>query len=183
MTFILFNLFLVAIILFLFLLLSMVWPPDSPWSPWWTTSEAIAEKMCKLAKVTEKDIIYDLGCGTGTALIVAAKEYGATGVGIEIDPIRFLCAKFNVKESHTSKKITLIKDNFNTISLIPATVLFIYLVPNALKRLAPKFLKEIRPGTRFISYKYAMPIELFKQKLQLIKHDTKDEIFIYKMLS
>src|SRR3989338_5632638 len=81
---------LLIIILFLLLLLSMFWPPDSPWAPWWRTNKKTARAMCKLAKIDEADTVYDLGSGTGTALIVAAREFGARGIGIEIDPLRFI---------------------------------------------------------------------------------------------
>lgn len=84
------NIFLLIIIGFLFLLLSMFWPPDSPWAPWWRTNKKTARAMCRLAKIDKEDIVYDLGSGTGTALGVAAKEFGASGVGIEIDPLRFI---------------------------------------------------------------------------------------------
>src|SRR5256885_15334051 len=85
------------VIIILLFLLSMLWPPDSPWSPWWRTTPERARIECNLAKVKKGDIIYDLGSGEGTALIIAAKEYGATGVGIEIDPFRALFSKINVK--------------------------------------------------------------------------------------
>ncbi len=81
------------ILILLIILLSMVWPPDSPWSPWWRTSKRIARIQCKLAKVGKNDIIYDLGSGEGTALIVAAKEFGAKGIGVEIDPSRVIFSK------------------------------------------------------------------------------------------
>src|SRR6185437_10432417 len=92
------------IILILLFLLSMLWPPDSPWSPWWRTTPRLARIECNLAKVKKGDVIYDLGCGEGTALIVAAKEYGATGVGIEIDPFRAFISKIKVKFSGVSDK-------------------------------------------------------------------------------
>src|SRR5258708_823968 len=133
------------IILFLLFILSWVWPPDSPWAPWWQMPENVIEKMCKIARISSKDIIYDLGCGTGKALIYAAKKYGAKGVGIEIDPIRFYLAQWNVHRFGQGKNITLLKKNFFDVNLSNATVIFVYLVPAALRRLTPKFLKELKP--------------------------------------
>lgn len=181
MLFLIFNLVILLVVIpFLLVILSMLWPPDSPWSPWWTTKPEIARKMCQLAGVNSKSLIYDLGCGTGTALVVAAREFGATGVGIEIDPLRFLNAKWNFWRFKVNKKIKLIRANFFSVSLAPSTVLFIYLIPKALKALTPKFLQELKSGTILISYVYPMPIELFKGKLKLVKEDKQNKILVYK---
>ena len=214
--FILTEVIVLLVIFFLLLILSAVWPPDSPWAPWWQMPENVIQKMCKMARISAKDVIYDLGCGTGKALILAATSYGAKGVGIEIDPVRFWIASWNVHSSlrakpdtrwHLAKRnnlienkrlpqslrsfamtkgqldITFLKKNFFTVDLAPATVIFVYLVPAALKRLVPKFLKELRPGTKFLSYVYPMPEELFKGKLKLIKHDKESKIFYYQLLA
>ena len=161
-------------ILLLLYLLSMVWPPDSPWSPWWVTSKRIARVMCKLAQVTKKDIIYDLGSGTGTALMTAAKETGASGVGIEIDPFRFWYSKIAIMVNGVSKKIKIIGKNFFDVDISDATVIFMYLVPKTLARLKPKLLKECKPGTRVVTFVY-------KIDLPMIAMDRQNEIYIYKI--
>lgn len=179
--FIIVNIILLVVILILLLVLSGLWPPDSPWAPWWQMPKATVRRMCTLAKVTQKSIIYDLGSGTGNALILAAQEYGATGIGIEIDPLRYYISKLNNKRFGTEKKITFLKQNFFVTSLSDATVIFMYLIPPALKRLTPKFLKEVKAGTMFVSYVYPMPEEMFHKRLTLVKHDTEHRIFVYKM--
>ena len=89
--------FLLFAIIFLLIVLSMVWPPDSPWAPWWRTSKTIARAACKLAKVKSDDVVYELGSGEGNVLLVAAQEFGARGVGIEIDPLRVFLSKLFIK--------------------------------------------------------------------------------------
>lgn len=181
MAFFLTELFILLIVVGLFLVLSAVWPPDSPWAPWWQMPDGVIKKMCQLANIKKNDVIYDLGCGTGKALTYASKIYGVKGVGIEIDPIRVLFAKWNVKRAQVP--VTILKKNFFNVPLTNATILFIYLVPIALKRLTPKFLKELQPGTTFVSYVYPMPVELYQKRLKLLKHDTKNRIFIYQLLA
>ena len=182
MAFILLNLGILLVLVLLLLLISMVWPPDSPWAPFWTTKPDIARAMCKLAHVNEKTVVYDLGCGTGTAIGIAAKEFGAPCAGIEIDPFRFINAWININwRWRIGDRVTLVRDNFFNIDLSPADVFFIYLIPNALKRLTPKFLKEVKSGALFVSYVYPFPVELFKGRLKLIKHDSKNKIFMYRM--
>lgn len=167
------NVLVVIILIFLFILLSMVWPPDSPWSPWWRTNKKTARKICRLAQISSKDIIYDLGCGDGSFIIVASKEYGARCVGIEIDPVRFLITKIRVSFNNLSTKISVRKKNFFNEKLSGATVVSMYLVPRVLKKITPKLVKELRPNAKIISYKY-------KMELPIIKYDQKNEIYIHR---
>ncbi len=164
---------LVTIILLL-ILLSMIWPPDSPWSPWWRTDKGRAELMCELANVKETDIVYDLGSGDGEALIVAARECGAEGVGVEIDPIRVWVSKMRIKRRKAENDIKILRKNFFDVDLSSATVVFAYLIPRALERLKPKFLEELKPGTRVVTFVY-------KMDLPLIASDEKNEIYVYKI--
>lgn len=169
------NIVLLIIIGFLFFLLSMFWPPDSPWAPWWRTNKKVARAMCRLAKVGKDDIVYDLGSGDGTALGVATKEFGAKGVGIEIDPLRYLFSKVRFKINGLNKKVRIIKGNFHDVIISEASIIFVYLVPKALERLKPKLIKELRPGTLLVSFRY-------KISLPLVTHDKKNDIFLYKVI-
>ena len=59
--------------------------PDVKFVP---TPRSIVKQMLKLASVKPGDVVYDLGCGDGRVVITAAKEFGARGVGIDIDSDR-----------------------------------------------------------------------------------------------
>ena len=168
------NIALLLIIGFLFLLLSMFWPPDSPWAPWWRTNKKVARAICRLAKVNKKDIVYDLGGGDGTALIIGAKEFGARGVGIEIDPLRALISTLMIHIMRVQDKVRIIRKNFYDVNISKASIVFVYLVPRVLQKLRSKFLKELRPGTVIISYRY-------KIKLPLVDFDKANEIYLYRI--
>lgn len=170
------NIVLLVIIFFLFLLLSMFWPPDSPWAPWWRTNKKIARAMCRLAKVSKKDIVYDLGCGDGTALIIASKEFKANGVGIEIDPLRFIISNLMIRMNRVQDKVEVKRKNFYDVNISRASVVFVYLVPRVLKKLIPKFLGELKKGTLIVSYRY-------KISLPLLDYDIKNDIYLYKVNS
>jgi predicted RNA methylase len=164
----------ITLILLLFLL-SMIWPPDSPWSPWWRTDKKRAKLMCQLAKVKKGDVIYDLGSGDGQALLRAGK-LGANGVGIEIDPVRAIFSRVIFKVAGVNLKIKVLRKNFFDVDFSPATVVFAYLIPKTLNRLKPKFLKELKPGTRIVTFVY-------KIDLPLIAQDKKNEIYVYEIPS
>jgi predicted RNA methylase len=154
------NLFVLISIIFLLLILSAVWPPDSPWAPWWRTSKKTARAICKLAKIKKGDFIYDLGCGDGTALITAAKEFGALGIGIEIDPVRYWISKVRFRKNGLSKNLQVIQDNFFNQNIKNADVVFVYLIPKTLDKLLPKFKKELKKGTRIVSFVYDINLPL-----------------------
>ena len=166
------NLIFLLVIIFSLILLSWIWPPDSPWSPRWRTHKKTARAAFKLANLSKKDVVYELGSGGATALVVAAKDFGAKGVGIEIEPFRFLISKFTVWRIGQNKKIKLVRGNFYKEDLSNATVLYVYLVPKTLNRLIPKFKKELKKGTRIVSYKYEI-------NLPLKKFDKENELRLY----
>jgi len=169
-----FELILVLLIVFLLIILSMVWPPNSPWAPWWRTNRKTARAICKLAKITRSDIVYDLGCGDGTLLITAGKEFGASGVGIEIDPLRVWIARVRVWFNNLLNKVEIRQEDFFKTDLSKATVVVIYLVPKALEKLIPKFKNELENGTRIVSHKY-------KLQLKIHKLQPKNNLFLYKI--
>lgn len=162
---------LIAIIL-LVIALSWVWPPNSPWAPWWRTKKKTAKAAFKLVKLRKHDVVYELGSGEATALIIASKEYGAKGIGIEIDPIRFYLSKFSIWRKGLSSEVKLIRGDIFKEDLSEATVIYVYLVPKTLNKLIPKLRKELKKGTPIISYKYEM-------KLPLKKYDEENELRMY----
>lgn len=168
--------YLVAFILtvILLLLLSAVWPPDSPWSPWWKTYKKAGRAAIKLGKITRRDKVYELGSGDAEFLLLVAKEIGAQCVGIEIDPLRHLIAMVRVRVGRLESKITLKKKSFYNENLSSATVIYMYLIPRVLKKLTPKLRKELKKGTRIISYKY-------KMDLPLVAEDKKGKLYLYKI--
>lgn len=147
-------------IIILLIVLTFVWPPDSPWSPWWRTSRSVARSACRLAKVTKKDIVFELGSGDGEFILTASGEYGCKkAVGIEIDYTRYFISKMR-KRLEKADKAEFIRKDFKKVNLNNSTVVYFYLVPKVIKRIMPKLKRELRPGTRIVSYRYKVPLKL-----------------------
>mgnify|MGYP001569945276 FL=1 len=168
------EIILLLLIVFLLVLLSAVWPPNSPWAPWWRTNKKTARAICELAKITRSDLVYDLGCGDGTLIITAVKDYGAKAVGIEIDPLRYWIAKTRIWFNNLFDRVEVIQEDFFKTDLSKATVVVVYLVPKTLEKLLPKFRKELKKGTRIVSYKYELGIKNHESRI-------KDNLFLYKI--
>ena len=127
--------------------------PDVIYVP---TPEAVVEAMLQVANVGKNDIVYDLGCGDGRIPVTAAKKYGATGVGIDIDPQRIKEAKENVAKTNVGDKVTIVQGDLFEQDLSKATVVTLYLLPSLNVKLMPKLMKELRPGTRIVSHAFDM---------------------------
>lgn len=150
-------------IVILLVVLTFVWPPDSPWSPWWRTSKKVAIEACRLAKINDKDSVYELGSGDGEFILTAAKEFRAKiSTGIEIDYTRYFISLFKKKLRRVDNS-TFIRSDFKKIKLSDATVVYFYLVPAVIKRIMPKLKKELKPGTKIISFRYKVPLKLIKK--------------------
>jgi len=163
---------LLILILVLLIALSWIWPPNSPWAPWWRTKKNIARAAFEMVDLNEKDIVYELGSGEATALIVASKEFGAKGVGIEIEPFRCSLSRFTIFRKGLRRKVRIVRGDLFKEDISNATVVYVYLVPKTLNKLIPKFKNELKKGTPIISYKY-------KMDLNLKKHDKKNELRLY----
>lgn len=120
-----------------------------------TPPEVVAE-MLRLANVKADDVVYDRGCGDGRIVITAVKEYGARGVGIDIDPERIKESNENARKAGVAERVTFkVQDLFET-DLSRATVVTLYLLPEINLKLRPKLLRELKPGTRIVSHSFDM---------------------------
>ena len=120
------------------------------------TPAAVVTGMLKLAKVSAKDVVYDLGCGDGMIITAAAKEFGATAVGIDINPVRVKEANERVAAAGVKDKVTVVNDDLFTHDISKATVVTLYLLPSLNEKLIPKLNKELKPGTRVVSQSFHM---------------------------
>ncbi len=120
------------------------------------TPNDIVATMLRMAAVTKKDTVYDLGCGDGRIVITAAQKYGARGVGIDIDPERVAEATENVRKAGVADRVKIIRGDLFEADISPATVVTLYLLTELNLKLRPKLLRDLNPGTRVVSHAFAM---------------------------
>jgi SAM-dependent methyltransferase len=116
----------------------------------------VVERILKLANVHKGDVVYDLGCGDGRIVITAAKQFGATGVGIDIDPIRIKESLQNARKAEVKDRATFRLEDLFTTDIKEATVVTLFLSHSVNLKLRPKLLRELKPGTRVVSYYWDM---------------------------
>ncbi len=127
--------------------------PDVPYVP---TTEAAVQAMLKLADVNKADIVYDLGCGDGRIVIAAAKDFGAHGVGIDIDPVRISEAKENARKAGVLNLVRFEQNDLFQADIHEASVVTLFLLSSVNLRLRPKLLQVLKPGTRVVSNTFGM---------------------------
>jgi hypothetical protein len=121
---------------------------------WVPTPNSLVERMLDMAKLTARDIHYDLGSGDGRTVIAAAKR-GAQATGIEYNPdMVALSERAAAKEGVTGKAKFIHGDIFQT-DFSQATVLTLYLLPSLNVKLRPTIL-DMKPGTRVVSHAFTM---------------------------
>ncbi|MGB9681708.1 MAG: SAM-dependent methyltransferase [bacterium] len=140
------------------------------WSP--TPIETVRE-MLKLGEVGPNDILYDLGSGDGRIVTLAARDFGASAIGYEIDPIRFLIGWIRIVLSGVYRRATIRYKNFYNANLNEATVVTLFLKQETNENLRKKLEKELAPGSRVITYYWSF------DKWMPIKYDRKLEIYLY----
>lgn len=114
--------------------------------PYVASKPEVVQAMLTIAHVDKDDIIYDLGCGDGRIVITAAKEYGATGVGVDIDPERIVEANKNAAEMGVTDKVKFIERDLFDVDFSNASVVTLYLLPYINLKLRPKLFKLLKPG-------------------------------------
>ncbi|ETW02608.1 hypothetical protein H310_06077 [Aphanomyces invadans] len=111
----------------------------------------VVHEILKLANVTANDVVFDLGCGDGRICIAAARKYGASAVGIEIE--EHLIAKFQGKidRYNLHDRVRVLHGDLLDADLSSATVIVTYLLPEALAQLTHTFEAALARGCRIVS--------------------------------
>lgn len=127
--------------------------PDVPYEP---TPHHVVTQMLALAHVGSNDVVYDLGCGDGRIVIAAARQFGARGVCVDIDPQRIRESRANARIAGVDQRIVFLQQDLFETDIRDATVVTLFLWPEVNLRLRPKLWRELRPGTRVVSYVHGM---------------------------
>jgi SAM-dependent methyltransferase len=120
------------------------------------TPAQVGVEMLKMAGVTPADVVYDLGSGDGRLVIAAARDFGARGVGVEIDAPLVQESREAAARAGVADRATFLWQDLFTTDISAATVVTLYLRDDVNLRLRPKLLRELRPGTRVVSHDFGM---------------------------
>jgi SAM-dependent methyltransferase len=122
---------------------------------WVPTPDALVQKMLDLAQVTPQDYVMDLGSGDGRNIIAAAKR-GARGLGVEYNPEMVELSRQLAAKAGVADKAQFVRGDMFEADISKATVMALFLLPDNLSRLIPKFV-DLKPGTRMVLNGFAVP--------------------------
>ena len=143
------------------------------------TPPAVVNEMLRLANVTADDVVYDLGSGDGRIVIAAARDRGARGVGYEIDPALVRQATEQARRLGLAERVTFRQTDLFQADLGPATVVTLYLGNEPNRRLRPKLLSELRPGSRVVSHAFDMGDWVPTQTMQVSSNQGTHTLYLW----
>lgn len=139
-----------------------------------TRAERI-RKVLRLAGLQPGETLYDLGCGNGRVLVIAAREFGARAVGIEIGHVQCLVSWVNARLNGVGSRVRVMRADFQRADLREAEVVFVHLTSAHISRLQARLEEQLRIGARVAAVSADFP------GWQPSTFDSEDLIFIYRM--
>ncbi len=125
-------------------------------APWVPLRSRDASRLLEVAEVKPGELVYDLGSGDGRILILAASKFGAKAEGFELSILPYLLSRLRIGLLGLGSKVQVHYRNFFKQNLSRAQIVTLFLTPAAMVKLSPKFRRELRPGTRIVSYAFAL---------------------------
>lgn len=163
-----------SILLFVLIFLWILIPALYGLPPVPTKPERI-RKALKLADLRPQETLYDLGAGDGRVLFIAAREFGARAVGIEVGPIQCILIWLRINANNLENQIQIKWENFYKADLRKADVVFIYATSTEITKLAPHLESQMKQGARLVSISADFP------EWEPSVVDEYELIFVYNM--
>src|SRR6266508_3955305 len=152
--------------------------------PYVPTPQIVVDEMLKLANVTAKDFVIDLGSGDGRMIITAARNFKANGLGVDIDAKLVQLSNKQAKADGVDERVKFIEQDMFTTDISKATVVTLYVLPDFMEKLRPKLLAELKPGSRIVAHDYYMSDWYPDRQLSLtvpekVKANGTDKAYLY----
>jgi len=149
--------------------------------PYVVTPLPVVDAMLELAAVGRDDVVYDLGSGDGRIVIAAARDHGARGVGIEIDPRLVAESTRHAEQAGVGSRTRFTTEDFFQADLSPATVVTLYLTRELNLRLRAKLRAELKPGSRIVSHRFDMGDWKPERRITLDVDDRTYVIYLWRI--
>jgi len=120
-------------------------------APFVASPQPVIEQMLNVARLKKGETVFDLGCGDGRILITAAKQFGASAVGVEMSGVLVKRALNEAQAAGVADKVKVIQGDMRDVDVSSAHVVALYLMTEANDLLQPKLERELKPGARVVS--------------------------------
>ena len=127
--------------------------PNIP-TPYIPSTNLAVDELLRVADVKPDDFVVDLGSGDGRIVIAAARDYGARGLGIDIDPALVAESTANAKAAGVADRVAFQHGDALKAEIAAATVVTLYLLPGLVEQVKPRLLAQLKPGTRIVAHDF-----------------------------
>jgi predicted RNA methylase len=123
-------------------------------APYVPSPPQVIRQMLILSQLKPGEIFFDLGAGDGRTVVMAAKDFGARAVGVELREDLVKRALGTIYENGLQDRVTIVNSDMFNVDLTSADVVFLYLTTSANEKIKPKLEAELKPGVRVVSHDY-----------------------------
>lgn len=149
-------------------------------APWVPTPQPVIDRMLELASLSDKDVLYDIGCGDGRIVITAARRYGVRGVGIDIDKAMIDESERDAESAGVERQVKFICMDATKADISEATVVSLYLLPESNALMRPLLEAQLRPKSRVVCHNYTIPGWEEKQvQSETVKDENGEDHYVY----
>jgi len=125
-------------------------------SPFVASPAPVVRRLLTLADLKPGEVLYDVGAGDGLPIVMAAQEFGARAVGIELRKDLASRATKKIYDLGLQDRVEVINNDIFNVDLRPADVVYLYLTTSANEKVRPKLESELKNGARVVSHDYEM---------------------------
>ncbi len=143
-------------------------------APFVPTNPGNCRRMVEFADIRPRMKVYDLGCGDGRLLLLAA-EKGAEAVGVELDPAVWFYAWVRARRSPHADRIRVRWGSLWWVSVRDADVVFVYLMPYWMGKLERMLRSQLKPGAVVVSNAFEFA------GVKSFKRDDATRVFAYRL--
>jgi hypothetical protein len=121
------------------------------------SAQPTVERLVKLARIQDNDVVVDLGSGDGRIVLTAARDNPKVrGWGVDINESLVRQSNEAAKKQGVADRIQFYHRNVFDADIRDVTVINMWLFPELMRLLRPKILAEARPGTRVLTHLFDM---------------------------
>lgn len=141
------------------------------------TQQARIDQVLDTLPLVSGQKAIDLGCGDGRFLAAAARRYDVEAIGYEINLLACLMARLRLMPYRRAR---VLRRDFWSADLGEAELVFCYLFPDVMPRLAEKARQELRPGALLVSCNFPLPGWDAATILTAPEPAPQDPIYVYQ---
>jgi len=149
-------------------------------APFVASPVSVVRKMLEYAELKQDERLYDLGCGDGRIVIMAAQEFGAWGVGVDLNKRLIGEAMKKARSLDLGEAARFIHGNLFEVDLSSADVVTMYLTTGANEKVRPKLEQELRPGARVVTHDFSIPNWREEKNMKFREGYRSHTIYLYK---